>query len=57
MEKASRSKITEVIEDKVAETTGRSLINVSSITEIINEESITELIEENPGIMNLIYNV
>ena len=34
--------------------TGRSLISVSSITEIIDEGQITEIIEENPGKKNLI---
>ena len=38
--------IAEMIEDKVAETSGRSLTNLSSITEIMNEESIAKMIEE-----------
>ena len=41
-----KKQITEMIEDKVTETTGRSLIDVSSITDIINEGTITELFEE-----------
>ena len=53
MERDSRSKITEMIEDKVTETTARSLIKVSSITEIIDEKTTTEMIEENPELMNL----
>ena len=44
-----------MMEDKVAETTGKRLINLLSITEIINEESITEVSEENSKAMNLIY--
>ena len=43
-----------MIKNKVEETTGRSLIDLSSFTKIIDEESITEMIEENPEVMNLI---
>ena len=53
-EESSCSQTTEMIEDKVTETTGRGLVDLSSITEIIDEESITELIEENSEVMNLI---
>ena len=38
--------VTEMIENKVPEMTGRSLINLSSITDIIDEETITLMIEE-----------
>ena len=41
-----KEQITEMIDYKVAEMTGRSLIDLSSITEIIDEETIAELIEE-----------
>ena len=35
-----------MIEDKDAETTGKSLIDLSTIIEFKDEETITELIEE-----------
>ena len=46
--------VIEMIENKVAESTGRSFNNLSTIAEIIDRKSIIKMVEENPEVVNLI---